>query len=913
MNVGIPEAQALSTENHSPTVVSSENSGIEVDRLKDLLYQINHYRKKLHQDIEKIQGHNSEEHQKLLARARELDEREKRLQSDIRQNAESQLAKTSSSEGSDFTSPIEIIIKVKPKGGASIRKSIRCIDKVSKEPSQGLSRNPRTERPLSMPPSQAVEEHPNDVAPKKLANENSKPPLEIEEITQKTEDSSVSTTYRSLPKKISVPLTQDKENGKVHKNLNSDLMQYITRLLGMNVNLKPGLSASVSTITTPGTNTINTTANNTSSNASAPCFDNDRLERLQEFINDNYSFLCEVNDALEDQKNERSSQVNVIWLETLCERKLQSKKPVSKSSSRPTELEGRFPTQFTERQEREETVRQKSKRTVQQESSRTQQQEGSRTQQQESLRTQQQEQVAVRPLLGQGSSHITSRDMVDVTKHLESHILKNLTEYTTNCHKRIDEIAQMMERVRREKQQLIENSLSSGDLGQFTEYREIRLKQSQAVNSANDTKESASQREDPPSEEINNILQKQTRPFGVSKDSGISVLSRPLTSSEFRDSPDVHVLTDEAENTFQPILKDIAKPSNVRLTVDIAPTNDKNTQVLNKEQDEKTQKRAQKPPLSLNRCSPHEPHELSTIAEVETPSASKVNLLLNVESIEPFPSFTAFKKNQQPLKQISLHNVVALDDFGEAIQEITLKSFTGLQEYGLKVDNDGGNESSGSSTSSSSMVDIVKELQRRNIMTEPFKYIESSIVEFRPFLPELSQTRDQADSTKRSQDALELTSFQSSNTLSGIQEIDIQGSSANFEKDISSPSKGTQLPTNVMRPDQEFASDQSSLSSSKSGQPMNLKEFLSRELTDHYRANTNKSSNDSSLSSQFMRSLLNMASKRSSSTSSDRDQLRTSTPVYRNVSNTNLLTDTASISTISAKHRENDNTEHSEL
>lgn len=906
MNVRSPEIQTSDTSSkHKATDVTSEKTEFEIDRLKKLLVQINQQKNKILGDFKKSQDisgpdwkklakcleklleekcslsktlQSNEKDEELLARERELDEREKRLENHAKQL-----------KVPAVVPPVEIIIKVHPKlDSAKIRKSIRVIDTLSKEPSKVYRRTPKKIVNVKTTP------HETTRSPKKSTNREEKPPVIAVEHGHKSEDSSISTTYQLLPEKISLkPTQQIEENGTVHHKLNKDLMKYITRLLGMNIDIGKQLSLTASTVPTPGSSTINASGNDCSSNTSGLCFDSD-FKRLQEFISDNYSFLGEVSNALEkteDQNDECSKQVEGIWRETLCEKKLHRKaREVKPGKSVLMQLPS------LNKQTREKAV----------------------------------------SSAGPSCSHITIRDMVDVTRHLESHMLTNFAEYTANCHKRIDDIAQMMDQVRREKQKLIENSLSSGEFGHYTEYIEIQgagRKQIAAADSANDPKESSSQREDLPSEEINNILQKQTRPFGVSKDSGISMLSRPVTSSDFRDSPDVRVNSDERENTFRPILKDVIKPTHMRLTKDGGSMDtNKNILLSTKDQDEKGPKKSHKTPLSLNRFSPHiekprDPHELSTIVEVETPSVSKVNLLINaddhVDIIEPFPSFTAYERNLQPGKEYK--SFVTLDYVKNVFDDITLNSFAGLQDYGIigvsKCDNRL-DEAEQSSEKSSSDVDIIKELKRRNILTEPFKYMDSHETNIENFMPFTTSQRDKPhqkqfcrnkpDSEVRMEDLANLNmkcpdstqerdSTRSNDTLSGIQEIDIETKASSSTK--SSTETGTS--TNIKSYQKSSPSDRSS-SSSKTGQPMNLKDFLSRELNERSLSHADKSSRESSLSSHFMQALLNVSSRRSgsSSISSDRDKLRTSTPVHHNANstvipsiNTQLITCT-SISTL---------------
>lgn len=928
----------------------------------------------------------------LQAREQKLNEREKRLENGIRQLYKSQKVQvapesveTESISSSDATSgvpPVEIIIRVQPKSGVKVRKSIRCIDTLIREPGRVYPKTPKK----SKKPSPDVEE-PKKVEPEKTQQqtqtspatsdapkpilkkpESSKPSTStIKQVTHPTtfirrpSDDSSSTTYQSLPERIyldsSANVTADSTR-KPHHKLNPALMHYITRLLGMNQNIGNQLSVSASTVSTPGSSTINTSGNNASnSDAQGPSFDDNRLKRLQEFINDNYSFLSEINETLErshsQERNEESiARVDGIWRDVLCKKKPSRQVPLKPAKDvAPPPPTKQVEQTFKKPQPpaRPPAPKTSSSRA----SSASQPQRPQQTHQRQVPEQSQKPRTTAPP----PRPPITSKDMLNVTKYLESHMLNNFTEYTANCQKRIGELAQMMEKVRQEKQKLIENSLSSGEFGHYTEYREIAMPgkvQDAPTTSASDLKDSPSQREDPPSEEINNILQKQTRPFGVSKDSGISILSRPVTSSDFRDSPDARVTSEERENTFQPILKDIPKPPRVKLTpADGISGETLNISQLIREQEERAQRKL-KPPLSLNRFSPlekpHEPHELSTIAEVETPSASKVNLLdkvtEDVDRVEPFPSFSEYAKNLVANPQHSMDtSLTTLVDIRNALEDMKLKSFTAPVDYGIREISH--EVECQSSSNDSSLVDIVEEMKRRKIITEPFKYRDENVEDVdhttptaihQVVLPQSPKRKppqsrillktpepkdDQREEVKTPTKRRPLVepppppeSHGSNDTLSGIQEIekesalDLKGMGLNWAASMmkrggeskklesssssSSVEKGASIAIEIDI-DHTSTSDRSS-SSNTSGRPLNLREFLARELTRRSQAAGDKSlSDESSLSSQFMRSLLNATGRSSSASKSQSDEkLRTSTPVRNSLTlksgNTQLFT-----------------------
>lgn len=1025
------------------------NNMVKVERLKDLLERINHQKKLLLREIEKsndipgpdlekvmqcldklekekaavdVQPDKKQELEGLMARELKLDEREKRFQDRVKelynsqkkfiakQSEKNEIESSETSEEGFKVQPVEIIIKVQqPKSPRTRqRKTIRCVDKLSREPGRAYPKTPKKKtkaveveadvlevpkKPEPVKVQQQTQTSPvlSEVPPKPILKKP-QDPQQVRDNSRKSDDSSqsISTTYQSLPERIvAAPTINSELLRKPHQKLNPALMHYITRLLGMNKNIGNQLSVSASSVSTPGTSTINSSGNNGSSpDAQATCFDQKRLEKLQEFINDNYSFLSEINETLDrsqlqEQTEDNITKIDIIWRDVLRNKKVQQSPPKSKPSGSRSKVQqaNAAPLQSQPTQNVVSNAPPPNKRSLgippSQSSSRLTQQTNQR--QNISQQTDKQPQAERRnaaTVSGQKASashattsrtqtqvpgsrpptarrEITNRDMINVTKHLESHMLNNFAEYTANCQKRIGDLAMMMERVRQEKLKLIENSLSSGEFGHFTEYREIVVPgktQDAPTTSASDLKDSPSQREDPPSEEINNILQKQTRPFGVSKDSGISMLSRPVTSSDFRDSPDVRVTSEERENTFQPILKDIPKPPRVKVTQADGELSEATKDVsMSKEQEEKAQKKL-KPPLSLNRFSPHnekphEAHELSTIAEVETPSASKVNLLdkieeLGMEGIESFPGFDEYVQTiQEPAVPIS-PSFPDLAELKDALDELKLKSFLKPEDYGIPEIS----REKDMSSSDSTIADIIVELKRRDIFGRSFvdlsenenttpqnteqiedprspkrKPAQSRIIIRTPELDIQIQRETVRTPTKKrpqTEVAPRPESPTSNDTLSGIQEIekepkddlgiDLQkmglnwaasmfkrdGESKQVENSSSSTSieKGRSIEIEIDTNKSSAGARSSSTSSTSStGQPLNLREFLVRELNKRSRAEKSFS-DESSLSSQFMRSLLNVSSRNASSSSksgetTDREKQRTSTPVQTKGSN----------------------------
>lgn len=1054
VNVAPPETRpssSTSSEEQIKLVVketkktaSDLDNLVKIERLRDLLERINHQKQLLLREIEKSEDipgpdlekvikcleklekeksalnvqqvedagkKKSEEESKkkseeLQAREQKLREREKRLENGIRELYKTQQTKSETSSGqsesvasSDVAvPPVEIIIKVQSKSPRSVkvRKTIRCLDTLTREPSKIYPRTPKKVKKSESSVEQQTQTSPPNseiLKPilKKPEQANAATSMTRPPKSHKSDDSSqsISTTYQSLPERINLSSQPGgtEASRKPHHKLNPALLHYIKRLIGMQKNQ---LSVSASTVTTPGSSTINTSGNRESpSEAQGPTFDNNRLDRLQDFINDNYSFLSEISQTLERSQIEDENDwehVEGVWRDILNKKKVSPRKSDPQKSVTSKQSQGKcvqtkqqktkeifkkpiVPTRPPTLPQRPQTASSHATRnshptySVPSRQSSNVQQVPTRP---DHLRPQ--TAVPARP-------QITKKDMMNVTEYLESHMLNNFTEYSANCNKRISELAEMMNKVRQEKMKLIENSLSSGEFGHFTEYREIAVPRTQdpQTTSASDLKESPSQREDPASEEINNILQKQTRPFGVSKDSGISILSRPVTSSDFRDSPDARVTSEERENLFQPIIKDIPKPPKVKLTSADGGSAEtiKDMSSLIREQEEKAQRKL-RPPLSLNRFSPlekpHEAHELSTIAEVETPSASKVNLLdkvdENVGRIEPFPSFSEYAmKISSDISKTGETSFLTLGRMKKALEELKLKSFAAPTDYGIEdltQENDTDSEASDNFLSR----DIEEEMRRRKLIKGPFVFAE---VESTP--PTDTQTVEQPRSPRRkpaqsrlnlktpekneTQDEIKTPTKKrpfvepppqpetsgSNDTLSGIQEIEKEpkgywkevgmewadsmnkrvAESKQLESSSSCSSTSIEKRKSIEMQIvvNQSSGDRSSSSSEPAvGKPLDLKLFLVRELTKKSIASNNNSlSDESSLSSQFMRSLLkDISSRTNSSSKSDpiSDKIRTSTPVQTRANTTGMRSGFTGDSLSTLKASEGDASEKSD-
>lgn len=980
---------------------SDDVPGPDLEKVLECIKKLEAEKAALNQGDDKIDESKLKKLEELNEREKKVREREIRLENKLREMFRKQnekILKSSSSasslepcqsETASVTSsestkkivqpPVEIIIKVQqPKvTPKKSRKSYRFVDTLSRQPGKVYPKTPvknhkkstdneevpltEAEKPqretqtspveaprpilknsqlkqISISPKEQKSTKQQEKVPKTASIVSNAPSAPSTTNQQKQsldpEDYSQSTVYRDLPPQINLMEKEPK------KKLNPLLIDYITRLLGMNKNIGNQLNVDVSSITTPGSSTINT-SDNISLSTDVVNFNEDRMSRLQKFIDDNHSFISELSASLENieaQKKQNESNEKVVeglWKDILRQKKSSptGSQPVLKkaSSSAGNSVQNSKKQAQIPQKEPKKCVKITGSQSVPESSQST-----------ESKTTQ-------RP-------KITQNDVDNVSKYIESQMLNNYSEYTANCQRRISELTQMMEKVRQEKLKLIENSLSSNEFNNFTEYKDIaqttnnQLNANPSVTGSSDPKGSPSNKDDPPSEEINNILQYQTRPFGVSKDSGISV-SRPVTSSDCRESPDVRLTSEENNNNlFQPILKDIPKVSRMKVTaVDGETQTIKDASSIIRQQQEEKQQKKVKPPLSLK--SPqfekqHEPHELSTILEIETPTASRVLIQEEPSGVGNMQSFPNFEDYAQGNDRMSFPD---LSDLKRALPDIKIQTFVGPNVDDVSMME----ESKENPSAASSLMDIMGELKKRGLFEESFDlcYEEdhkddrveavyenddktTPTATKQVIAPPLSPKRKPAqariitktpDNLERVEEVTKTPTKKkhaethhkqqsrphspiSNDTLSGIQEI---------ERDFQTHGMGWAASTlkktedcNRKQSSSSSSSDkQDSVridfilneSSSSSGQPLNLKDFLRRELLSRSQNKEKVSSEDSSLSSQFMRSLLKTSDNTFSSSSSSNApksstsqnaKLRTSTPVR--ISSENLVKTAAS-------------------
>lgn len=367
------------------------------------------------------------------------------------------------------------------------------------------------------------------------------------------------------------------------QDLNPQLLHYIVRLLGMTRTSIEQLNvSSMSTVSTPNSSVVNVSLNRKMSISSIsstswpdqmPVIDDAKWEQLNRFIAENYKFVSSLNDTISRNEKQvaatrRAHDTEPVWNELLTNESQTAKPPVDQPKS---------------------IMRKKSTKVVETK-----------------------------------ASEPTKNDLI--TKY---------DELTANCAKRINDLDQMISKVREEKQKLLENTLSSagslvngntkenvteyldfpqdqrppltgGDIGDATVTLQTTTKSADSSAGSDPKNETAA-----PSPEFSSssgaaiaaiinktgLLSTRTRQFGESKDSGVGV-SRPVTSSDFRDSPELRTKPSEPSEKFVPLLHDIPKP---KISYRISDIIQSELQLEQSKRSDPKERNAKLPPAALTR------------------------------------------------------------------------------------------------------------------------------------------------------------------------------------------------------------------------------------------------------------------------------------------------------------------------
>lgn len=744
----------------------------------------------------------------------------------------------------------------------------------------------------------------------------------ISENLPPADGSSTSTAYQSLPKVIRTQLTDvltPKEKPNQTSNIaSSTLQQYIRRLLGMSRASIDQLEVSdVSTISTPSSSLINITSN--VSHVVNPINDQ-HLNQLQTFIKDNQNFITDLEKSLREisMSSDEASNLRAVetaWMETLAQKERQMKigKNVKKRAADKTPAE--IPP------------------------------------------------AAIKPILKKPASPkkvqvVESESRVNLAKFNQP--ADRIESQTQRCNQRIADLNEMIVKVRREKQRLLESTYSSmgssmSDQAQnSTEYLEIGRKVPEECDngSSRTTPDLPSLSEERKQQEAAGEQSSlaASKQIGVSRDSGLGGTSRPMTASDAPvNSPEIRssnmINTDEESEHNQEPSKYVA------ITVEPVESH--------------SQKR-KPPPSSLQRFGPQIEqlqlgHDLSTIIEVDTPIAtSRLNtsqseakgnasaiassglnpsqseanriatveqneaklhqLLLEISSntrnnlrianfpyepsagnvtvssthsnsnampmqIPPFPSHASFADGVSGL--VDTLSILAENDAEQRLRPANMQPFVSHQQFARDTSGLCTSQSvaAGLDEDQNSFPDVEAELRKRNLWQHSMESV-------------YADAKDEVVETKAKPSKMPTYSTSSSDNLEQeMQKLGINWASSMIKKNkiVSTQALTTSSSSNEdeileqiksLSPNPATANSSANASNKSPGKPLNLKEFLARELLKRSNSLSSSSSvcDDSTLASQFLRSLMGSSSDNSSKRSVaglvyTSERHRTSTPV----------------------------------
>lgn len=343
------------------------------------------------------------------------------------------------------------------------------------------------------------------------------------------DDSSQSTitSYLSPPNQIKTQLSKEMQKSAINKKViqspeqnlrgnDTELLHYIIRMLGMSrASVEQLNMSSVSTVKTPNSSIVNISSNLhfTSSSTSTPisqvscvsaesfqAFDQEKLQQIARFLAESNNFGGNT------RKNSKDSAASSgAWGEILSKKN----EPSSKSEKADTEKPKQLKT------------------------------------------------VSLESNVAQDPDDKLSRD----------DLIAKYDELAASCTKRIINLDSMISKVREEKQKLLENTISSASslmTGQkdhptgVTEYMDYpqqeQNQQAQQVNNNTGSSLSDSKGTNAPSSDFSStsgtaeislpnenrtgLFATKNKLLGESKDSGVGI-SRPVTSSDYRESPDL--------------------------------------------------------------------------------------------------------------------------------------------------------------------------------------------------------------------------------------------------------------------------------------------------------------------------------------------------------------------------------------
>nr|XP_013101634.1 unnamed protein product [Stomoxys calcitrans] len=823
-----------------------------------------------------------------------------------------------------------------------------------------------------------------------------------------------STSYMSLPSQIpnqlgtlmdknekihSQPLTDDTQTSteddslrhqfkKPAPPLNPLVAQYVQRLLGMSRKAVQKLGVSSSDIETPNSTLVNTSANNSS--CESLLISEERLACVESFVQENRSFIKELEQSLKSGNNstlENSMRVlDEIWRKRF---KQQREAPATKKVAAQKSTANH---QSNSNDNKPQTMKDvKNTANKQRELVKTSQSRNKESQAQNpskllsslspNISNNKNQSVIEIESSPEFLSKIRKTQKVDkavdalkaqeLDKSEQDSQIARYAQLTENCTHRIAELTELINRVRQEKQRLLEVTLSSvSDNGrQSTEYLELPDGKSRTTNEAESSMASSNeeataaasstvdQKSAHPAKDIVRQIPKlsaleKNRQINASQDSGIAE-SRPITAQENR--------------------------------LDLDPISHTST-----ESQSNAQQRKMRPPPSLKRFSPQFQeddlvHELSTILEVDTPGNSRIHTAVAHSSEERtnangaaveipshypimFPTFEEYvqrlnlditqlnaeqssqlqadfsllkeemqrsqtKDKKTPLQYKEFPSINGYtnqtkneqitdegDHLDESVNQLRInslkpKQFPDVREYvqqrsDKKTTNSTPNDDQqllldtesleNITESESASLDIEKELKNRKILRNSFRYTKSKQI--------FSSTAHLDDGNEFYREMLEgesgIEKLSTSDNTIAILETDLKrmvhqwttaedGKKRNLipqNKQLYQSLSSTTTSTTNSQSKAEKLQKSTSLEeiSNEIGRPLNLRDFLTRELLKHANFSTSTSNStstsDDSLRSQFLYSLIGSLTPRTNAATSKSgqhtlDRQKTSTPV----------------------------------
>lgn len=889
-----------------------QSNSTKSEKLKDLLQRIEKIRSQLLAELKAgdVSEANAQKVIESISRERldihTLDNRESELQRKeaLLDQRVKQLYKQQVGKKKD-ESPVEIVIKVKsdgtvkqygPKSQLSDKTSSKEKLKENKEKRE-LSEGTRSTDSGPISTDRNIQSQRQNSIDSTSTQYRELPPVNYENV-KTASAASVTTTIEPLHPKIA---------------------QYVQRLLSLSKNSIEKLNVSSSDGSTPTSSIINH-SNNISGQVPLEEPESERVERAQALMQDNRSFINELEDTIRGQQkqNEREQEKqmdDISWNTRLASNKKLQKQGTTNNTQKDTRTKKDIPA---EKKLSKDIAGKKVKKAKDPETKNSPRKDENMRQVERPTSSKSSMSSNTLPKSNAAASlvsnltkdvplvstEVTSRPP-DTGQSLKSacssqesstHQMERYAKLTENCTQRIAELTELITKVREEKQRLVEVTLTSASEGDrhSTEYFDLPHKlDNQGCNDSHNTTTHSNSEAMP--------LQKH-KPTGASLDSGISG-SRPMT----------------------------AMGGVVEQNCDVEPT------TL-----DVAHRRNKVPPATIRRYSPQMaeelPHELSTITEVDTPAQSHIapvpiafpsfeqyarELQVNLNNLDMDQSLRLkheFHELIQVIKQRGsnadyrefpsihayLHDVTAIttatraqieeDHIDQAgsiptnelmkwrLSNVTIREFPDRREYMQQLMESVPPEQrdmiDSASLESSDSLDVEAELRRRRLLKNSFRRTPTDCAD-----------NDIASSTRR--ESILPNNITTAPNESGIQPFPaLQPSMRQRHRETKPQYKS--LSSSSPEPRKKHQRSTGGGPSppqdvSQMGQAINLRDFLTHELNKHRVRNSGSGSesNDDSLKSSFLQSIIDSLSRSSSpktsglghGTNGTNDRQKTSTPV----------------------------------